>query len=128
MAISQDMYAIDIQQDFPNKWRSSLAVYVNQPDPDPTDTSGETSLFLKVVASITGYNYDRVVFPGGGGTKGPPAGSRGSDYVVHFEEDYYPAYCAVAQIAVYPNSGEWSVNDYPYFSDFQPKQREVIET
>jgi hypothetical protein len=120
LAISQDMYAPSIDSDLPEKWRSSLAVFVYEPDPDPTDTSGEVTTFLKLVTSITGYNSDAVVVIKKPGTSiGIP---------LDLGTTYYPALCALAQIAVFPDSGRWDATQFPYFTDFQPKQREVIET
>jgi hypothetical protein len=115
VAISQDMYATSIDADLPEKWRSSLAVYFYEPEPDPTDLSGEVTTFLKLVTSITGYNYDEILL--GGVHAGMVIGTT-----------YYPAFCALAQVAVFPDAGQWDIPQYPYFTDFQPKQREVIET
>jgi hypothetical protein len=29
---------------------------------------------------------------------------------------------------VFPDAGEWPLEQYPYFTDFQPKTRELVET
>jgi hypothetical protein len=116
LAISHDMYAAALNADFPETWRSSLAVLFYEPDPDPADTSGEITTFLKVTASITGYNYPNpVLVP-------PHKRPLGISY------QFYPAFCAVVQVAVFPSDETRDINQYPYFTDFQPKQREVIET
>lgn len=119
LAISQDMYATSADKlnpriyGFLDEWRTSLSVFFYEPDPDPTDTSGEVTTFLKLVASITGYHvYGDIILPKG---------------TIHFDE-FYPTFCAVAQIAVFPDTGEWPLEQFPYFTDFQPKTRELVET
>jgi ADP-ribose pyrophosphatase YjhB (NUDIX family) len=119
VAISPDMYATSIDAGLPEKWRSSLAVYFYEPEPDPTDVSGELTTFLKLVASITGYNYDNIVIVRRGNL--PPV-------QLDLGTTYYPAFCALAQIAVFPDTGQWDIPQFPYFTDFQPKQREIVET
>jgi hypothetical protein len=86
LAISQDMYATSGDQlnplsfGFLDEWPTSLSVFFCEPDPDPTDTSGEVTTFLKLVASITGLNF-RLFWPGN------PIGDLSL---------FLPTYCAVA--------------------------------
>src|SRR6185312_10301702 len=54
LCFSQDMCAKDLDT-YPEKWRSSLAVFYNDVTPDPNDTSDELTMYLKVVISITGF-------------------------------------------------------------------------
>jgi len=115
------MYATSIDLLLPPKWQSSVAVYVYEPPPDPAvDDPNERTTFLKVAASITGYEpFDfSFLFP----------------YSVN--PIYFPAYSALLQLAVFPHGpnpapnsgGVWNVNDYPYVADCQPQKRELIET
>jgi hypothetical protein len=130
IAINEDMYATDWNW-FPQKWRSSMAVYAHEPEPDPAapEDPDERTTFLKVVVSLTGYQ------PGATLARLKPIGTRtmsgpfsgGLLPGVEKLDVYYPAYSALLQLAVYPEGGDWKVEQYPYFSDFEPKKREVIE-
>ncbi|MGF6877251.1 hypothetical protein [Paraburkholderia sp. MM5477-R1] len=129
VAISQDMYAPSIRSELPPKWRPSIAVFSYEPPPQAGDPpSDEKVTYLKVTASITGYQpdsgeLDRNLF----GNRGAVA----SMIVDNYEQlagSYYPAYSALVQVAVFPsNEAEWDVALYPYFADFEPKKRELIE-
>jgi hypothetical protein len=134
LAISDDMYAVSPDL-LPAKWRSSVAVYSYDPTPDPAelDDRGETTTFLKVVVTITGYapgvrnaltrvGRERRDFAT---LKGASAGSWLGG--LNELDTYYPAYAANLQVAVFPEGGDWAIGEYPYFSDFEPKKRELIE-
>jgi hypothetical protein len=130
IAISEDMYAPSISGDLPPKWRPSIAVFAYEPPPQPDDPpSDETVTFLKVTASITGYQpkgdeIDRSLFKK---QRGPLA----SLVVNNYEQlagTYYPAYSALVQVATFPSDeANWQVSEYPYIADFEPKKRELIE-
>jgi hypothetical protein len=52
--------------------------------------------------------------------------------IASLTQSYYPAYAAIVQVAAAPkgvqaNGQPWSLEQYPYFADFEPKKREVIE-
>lgn len=120
IAISTDMYAKSLDA-FPDQWASSIAVYLYEPPPDPLDTTGEITTFLKVTASITGINWQGARFDLGGGVFTWP----------HFF--WYPALSALIQVAVVPKGTQqdgtpWDIGQFPYFSDFEPKKREVIQS
>ena len=139
LAISQDMYAPAINQDLPAKWHSSLAVFVYEPQPNPAvDDPDELTTFLKVEATITGYAPESGIIQLPDGTLfdledfleqilGRPA----DENVESLLDEYYPAYSALVQVAVFPNGknpdlqsdGKWNTDQYPYLSDFEPKKR-----
>jgi hypothetical protein len=126
LAVSEDMYAANFVAPLPIKWRSSLAVFSYDPVPDPTlSNPDEKTTFLKVIATITGYQ---------------PEGSEIDKNVVHWNWTasqfdnwdkltgaYYPALSALIQVAVYPDGGTWDLSQYPYLTDFEPKKREMVE-
>lgn len=131
LATSHDMFAISIDSDLPVLWRSSLAVFTYDPEPDPELTNpDELTSFLKVVATVTGYEYEGLIFR--------PTALRSSistvlqNLLYQLFSQYYPAYSALIQVAVFPSGeptdgGQWSISEYPYLTDFEPKKREVVE-
>src|SRR6266699_1647080 len=126
IAISRDMYATNRGGPLPIKWRSSLAVFSYDPPPDPELTNpDEIGTFLKVVATVTGFQ------PEGAEIDGDVLGPDWSSTVIHNYEELtnhsYPALAAIVQVAVFPASGEWTLDQYPYLTDFEPKKREVVE-
>ena len=126
LAISRDMYAASISDTLPLKWRSSLAVfyYVPEADQEPVNPD-ELTTFLKVVATVTGYQPE-----GSEVDEEAVSGPFHSIVVRNFEQltnHSYPALSALVQIAVFPQSGEWDISQYPYLTDFEPKKREIVE-
>lgn len=126
IAISDDMYALGINADLPVKWHSSLTVFSYDAPPDPEiDNPDEISTFLKIVASVTGYQ------PAGDEIDvGAVVGAFNVDVIQNYQaltEQYYPALSALIQLAVFPHDGQWDVSQYPYLTDFEPKKREVVE-
>jgi hypothetical protein len=126
LATSTDMYSADANAALPYKWRSSLTVYRYDPAPDPDQPpSDESTTFLKIVATITGYQPD-----GHELDADALSGTYHDSVVSNFEEltgRYYAAYAALLQVAVYPEGGTWALDEYPYLADFEPKKRELIE-
>jgi hypothetical protein len=127
LAISEDMYASSPNGLLPEEWRSSCAVFSYDPTPDQEPANpDEISTFLKVVVSVTGYQ------PSGKDVDaGVLRGSYGTAVIQNYETitaKYYGAYGALLQVAVFPFGGEWTIEQYPYLTDFEPKKREVVET
>jgi hypothetical protein len=121
------MYAHSINSPWPVKWRSSLAIFRYDVvlDPDDADNADELTSFLKIVATVTGYQ------PEGAEVDQHLLDSRFAvDLIANFEAlvgAYYPAYGAIVQVAVFPADGKWALDQYPYLTDFEPKKREVVE-
>lgn len=132
LAISRDMYARSFEKDLPVKWRSSLAVYYYEPPVDPENPeSDEITTYLKVVASITGFQHqgieiDRDVFPEG--SVGDMISYKAVANYEGLAQNYFPAFSALLQVAVFPPADElWETIDYPHLVDFEPKKREIVE-
>ena len=125
IAFSTDMHSVRATDGMPPRWRSSLTVYRYDPTPDPAfPDAAESTTFLKVTASITGF------IPGAEIRASLAGLNYRSEIFRNFHRSlaqYYPALSALVHVAVYPLSGEWDLADYPYFVDFQPKKRELIE-
>jgi hypothetical protein len=127
LATTTNMYARSINAPWPVKWRSSLAIFRYDVvlDPDDADNAEELTSFLKIVATITGYQ------PEGAEVDQHLLDSKlAVDFVANFEalvDAYYPAYAAIVQVAVFPAEGKWDLEQYPYLTDFEPKKREVVE-
>jgi len=127
LATSQSMFATTIDSDLPVLWRSSLAVFTYDPPPDPELANpDELTSFLKVVATVTGYQYEGLIWP----FKLRTAVLQNLMYQLFSQ--YYPAYSALLQVAVFPSGDppdgrKWYISEYPYLTDFEPKKREVVE-
>jgi hypothetical protein len=127
IAISPDMYAITEADPLPVKWRSSLAVFSYDPEPDPELTNpDETTTFLKVVATVTGFQPEGAEIDSD--VLGPDWSSTVITNYENLTDESYPAYSAIVQLAVFPANGQWTVSQFPYLTDFEPKKREVVET
>jgi hypothetical protein len=130
MCFSEDMCAKTIN-DYPEKWRSSIAVFYSDVEPDPADTSGELTMFLKVVISITGYQPEWTDIDSAAQTF-TDWGAVAKGLIDQLTSQYYPAYAAILQVLVVPkgkktDGSAWSTAEYPYFATFEPKKRELIE-
>jgi hypothetical protein len=128
LAISADMYAPSENAPLPIEWRSSCAVFSYDPTPDEEASNpDEISTFLKVVVSVTGYQPSGQDIDAGVLT-GSSYGTSVIDNYNTIASKYYGAYSALLQVAVFPVGGEWTVSQFPYLTDFEPKKREVVET
>jgi hypothetical protein len=129
MGVSKDM--IDETRDdleFPDKWRSSIAVFYHEATDLPPDYCGRKVTYLKVVCTVASYQVE------------------GEDVTVldelakQYEEFYawkefdsrltqaFPCYSALLQVSVFPKPGtNVPLHDYPYISAFQPRKREMYE-
>lgn len=115
---------------FPEKWRSSIAVFYHEPTEVLPDYCDRKITYIKVVATITNYQWDDV-------SALKDLASRYSEYgPAHSTKNVfdatltrsYPCYGALLQVGVYPNPPAGvELHDYPYFSSFQPRKREMYE-
>src|SRR5262249_35401366 len=98
LAQSADMYATDIQNPLPIKWRTTVPIFYYEPDPDqdaPTNDE-ETTAFLKVVATITGFQPDLLTTDDVSG--GAPYFTTTVQNAANLVK-YYPALAALLQVA-----------------------------
>jgi hypothetical protein len=126
VAISRDMHVARGSDELPFRWRSSLAAYMYEPEPDPTQLDiNDITTFVKISASITGFQPDgpEIISAIGGA-------AYSSSVIERFRETtgkYYPALAAMLQVVVLPEGIDCGLEDYPYFVDVEPKKRELME-
>jgi hypothetical protein len=129
--VSEDMLDERIcDREFPNRWRSSVAVFSYEPPEEYQEYDGMTVSYLKIAATITGYQPD----PSEVGIDDPRLDSnwQDSEAIENYREvvgKYYPCYGAILEVAVGPpDENAWEADRYPYVVDYEPKKREVYET
>lgn len=133
LCVSPDMLVRDVcDRDFPPRWRSSIAVFTYEPPEDQQTYPNHLVSYLKVSCSITGIQPGAEV-----GMDHPEAiadfnDAKAIEEFMSVVDHYYPCYGAVLEVAVKPNvHGEGlshvPLTSFPYFIDFEPKKREVIE-
>lgn len=118
---------------WPRRWRSSIAIFGHQPGDDYQTYDGMTVSYLKVVATVTGFQPDSDEV----GIKDRRAYQAWSDPQVIEEYEkavtaYYGCYGAILEVVVTPKGTREELrtlpfDQYPYFADFEPKKRELYE-
>jgi hypothetical protein len=132
--VSEDMIDGTVcDSDRPAKWQSSIAVFRYVPDDDFQAYPGRRITYLKVVCTVAGYQAKADEIQG-------VTGKLGGIGVTPFTQaelerrlaSYAPCNEAIVQVSVgpkRPRKGDDPVplDRYPYFMEFQPKKRELIE-
>jgi hypothetical protein len=111
------------------RWRSSIAIFEYEPDEENQTYDGMIITYLKVSATITGYqeNPEEIGLKLRG-LRSYWQDQAGIDDYLDKLQTYYPCYGAVLEVAVGPQDEEGTrIDDYPYFLDFEPKKRELYE-
>ncbi|GAC1496358.1 MAG: hypothetical protein NVS1B6_01410 [Steroidobacteraceae bacterium] len=91
------------------------------PDAEYQIYPGRKIVYLKVTATITGYQpRDKEI-------EGRFIGPTSRTDVDSILNTFLPCNGAILQVTVGPQSGEVALEEYPYFMDFQPKKRELYE-
>ncbi|RMF57225.1 MAG: hypothetical protein D6743_19235, partial [Calditrichaeota bacterium] len=124
---SPDM--MDVSQgnaSFPFLWRSSLALYA-APAPEEEGVSphcGKKIAFLKVTASITGYQPSKEETERGY-VEFPQVPVEELDLILR---EYFACYGVLLQVAVFPRDAEVPIEQYPRIINFEPKTRDLYQT
>jgi hypothetical protein len=132
--VSEDMIDQTVcDSDRPAKWQSSIAVFRYVPDDDFQSYPGRRITYLKVVCTVAGYQPKADEIQG-------VSQNLGGIGITPFTQaelerrlaSYSPCNEAIVQVTVGPKhrrKGEKPVplDRYPYFMEFQPKKRELIE-
>lgn len=127
ICVTEDMISEVCSDMLPSKWQSSLAVFKYVPEDDCQLLPDYNITYLKVTATITGYqpldkeiqgeiNWDGVdvaTIPG----------------LKELLNSYSPCNAAILQVVVGPKDPkeEIQLKEYPFFLDFEPKKRELYE-
>lgn len=113
----------------PYRWRSSIAVFQYEPDAENQTYDGMVITYLKVSCTITGYQeHPKEIGLDRTGLRSYWAHSPAIENYLNVLEAYYPCYGAILEVAVGPdNEKNTTLDDYPYFLDFEPKKRELYE-
>jgi hypothetical protein len=132
MAASPDMMdVIYNNQRFPYAWRSSLAISVYEPLPAdlPSHLCEQKIAFVKLTASLTGYQVN------GSEINGKISfGNEPLEELTRLTTEYLGCYGALLNVAFFPpssvsvNSASPSLEKYPHILDFSPKSRELIRS
>lgn len=127
----------------PRPMRPSVAIFEYEPDDAPgEEDSAYRVSYLKVTCSVTSWgasNLDRlrksrrrVTSPltdwWEGGSSSEETDPITFDSSVSETGADFPCFGALLEVSVGPRGeGKWELDQYPYFSDFDPKKRELYE-
>jgi hypothetical protein len=125
LAVSRDM--MDTTQGnarFPFAWRSSLAIYGAAPPPEEQIRCNQQTLYLKISATITGYQPSKEETEQGY-VQFPDVPIEEMDRII---KEYFACYGAFLQVAVFPRLADTPLASYPHIVDFEPKVRDLYQT
>jgi hypothetical protein len=115
----------------PLRWRSSAALFTYEPPEEEQPYPNHVISYLKVAATITGYQ------PDGNEINVPDADWEEMPGIEDFEHvlaEYYPCYGAQLEIVVGPpgnhagsDDEEVPLSQYPYIVSIEPQKRELYE-
>lgn len=138
IAISEDMIdPVACDRELPPRWMSSVAVFAYEPPEDQQRTDDFRVSYLKVSCSITGFQSgDPRLSPRDreinirkwlGRSKWTNADLK--ERLGEAAAAYYPCNGAILEVVVapHPDDKRFTLAEYPYFSDFDPKKRELYE-
>jgi hypothetical protein len=111
----------------PPKWQSSLAVFRYVPEEDYQLFPSYEISYLKVTATITGYQALEDEIQGQIDWNGVDIST--VEGVTELLNSYFPCHGAILQVVVGPpgDNPRLDRDDYPFFLDFEPKKRELYE-
>lgn len=111
----------------PPKWQSSVAMFKYVPDEEYQQFPDYDITYLKVTATITGYQPLDAEIQGEIDWDGVDITT--IDGLTEMLNSYYPCSGAILQVVVGPQGREpdLALDQYPFFIDFEPKKRELYE-
>jgi hypothetical protein len=125
VGVSTDMMTtIGIDKSRPPRWQSSIAVFRYVPTAEYQTYPGRRIVYFKVTCTITGYQPQSEEVRAAVDWKGLSL-REVQDYE-HSLSEPLPCHGAVIQVSVLPPKIV-PLDEYPYFLDFQPKQRVLYE-
>jgi hypothetical protein len=128
ICVTEDMIDRNIcDARMPAKWQTSMAVFKYVPDDEYQQYPAYKITYLKVTATITGYQplskeIQGIIDWDGLNVATIPG-------ITELLNSYNPCHGAILQVAVGPKEAERRppLKDYPFFLDFEPKKRELYE-
>lgn len=111
----------------PAKWQTSLAVFKYRPDDENQLYPNYWITYLKVTATITGYQPLDKEIQGTINWNGVNVATIPG--LTDLLNSYNPCHGAILQVLVGPvdNVNETPLDEFPFFLDFEPKKRELYE-
>jgi hypothetical protein len=111
----------------PAKWQTSLAVFKYKPEEEYQLYPKYNITYLKVTATITGYQPLDQEIQGKIDWNGVNVSTIPG--LTDLLNSYNPCHGAILQVVVGPEEKkpDMSLSDYPFFLDFEPKKRELYE-
>lgn len=128
ICVTEDMIdRVVCDANLPPKWHSSLAVFKYVPEDEFQLYPDYKITYLKVTATITGYQPLDDEIQGEIDWDGLNTETR--EGLTELLTSYYPCNGAILQVVVGPkgNNPRMAKKDYPFFMDFEPKKRELYE-
>jgi len=111
----------------PAKWQTSMAVFKYRPDDENQLYPAYTITYLKVTATITGYQPLDQEIQGTINWNGVNVATIPG--LTDLLNSYNPCHGAILQVVVGPHGSAEAIPkaEYPFFLDFEPKKRELYE-
>jgi len=131
ICVTEDMIdPVVCDKRLPAKWQTSLAVFKFKPEDEYQLFPNYKITYLKVTATITGYQPLDKEIQGKIKWNGVDATTEFTNEVLKdLLNSYHPCNGAILQVVVGPHGKKPDVplKDYPFFMDFEPKKRELYE-
>ncbi|GGY05072.1 hypothetical protein [Paludibacterium paludis] len=128
ICVTEDMMDRNIcDERLPAKWQTSMAVFKYRPDDANQLYPNYTITYLKVTATITGYQPLDKEVQGQINWNGLNVATIPG--LTDLLNAYNPCHGAILQVLVGPSGHNEKIplSDYPFFLDFEPKKRELYE-
>ena len=128
ICVTEDMIDLVVcDERLPAKWQTSLAVFKYRPDDEFQMFPEYNITYLKVTATITGYQPLDKEIQGEINWNGVNVATIPG--LTDLLNSYNPCHGAILQVVVGPKGKKPKIplKDYPFFLDFEPKKRELYE-
>jgi hypothetical protein len=128
ICVTEDMVDTEIcDARRPPKWQTSMAVFKYVPDDEDQLFPPYKISYLKVTATITGYQPLSQEIQGTIDWHGVDVSTIPG--LTDLLNSYNPCHGAILQVSVGPHGDRRAVppDEYPFFMDFEPKKRELYE-
>lgn len=129
ICVTEDMIdPVVCDERLPAKWQTSMAVFKYVPDDEYQSYPDYKITYLKVTATITGYQPLDKEIQGEIDWDGVDVST--IEGLKDLLNSYNPCHGAILQVVVGPDKTaqpKLELKDYPFFLDFEPKKREMYE-